>query len=619
MGVPVVALAGETHCGRVGASLLTHTGLSELIARDQDEYVRIAADLASDPARLVQLRTGLRERMAASALCDAPAFARKIEAVYRTAWQRWCGVPSSVAQADPASSNAFELRLSNGITLALPPSLASITTYVALEQEAWFEKEADFPPLWLKPGMTVIEIGANLGVYSLPMARAVGPSGRVIAYEPGSEAATLLERSRDLNHAANLTIVRAALSDGRRTGHLLHGSSSELNKLSESGTGEPVAITCLDDEDRLQNWAEPAFVKIDAEGEEERILRDGNTFFKRHSPLVMFEVANGSNAHAPICEAFRSLGYGFYRLLAGAPVLVPDSGEALDAYELNLFAAKPDRAAALAQDGWLVEALPAWHPSDADRQTALAPLQKMASATMFPNRLVDTRSVDPSYLDCLAAFAAWRSLDLALPARCAALNFAVASLVTLNTQAASHARLLTLARAALEAGRRALCVQALRHFLTELKPGLLNLDEPFWPPSARFDDLLPVGVDPGAAVPVGTVQDWVIGSVTEQLEYSGHYSSFYTGLTPGLEWLREHGLGSVEMERRRLLIRARAGQQTEVSPLLCAASDGHLNAAFWQAGRVPNTSVPAPGVPVPAVPAPGVPAPGFPASGVAAA
>jgi hypothetical protein len=96
----------------------------------------------------------------------------------------------------------LELRLSDQVTLAVPGRLDSITTYVLLEQESWFEKALGFLSRWLKRGMTAIDIGANLGVYSLPMARLVGPEGRVFAYEPGSEARSLLARSRAINAAA---------------------------------------------------------------------------------------------------------------------------------------------------------------------------------------------------------------------------------------------------------------------------------------------------------------------------------------------------------------------------------------------------------------------------------
>ncbi|HEY7004934.1 MAG TPA: FkbM family methyltransferase, partial [Sphingomicrobium sp.] len=177
-----------------------------------------------------------------------------------------------------------------GVRLAAPPSLTSITTYILLEQERWFERELSFLARWLKPGMTAIDIGANLGVYALPMARLVGPSGRVVAYEPGSEARSLLERSRDLNAAANLRIVGAALSDSRRQGSLARRASTELNVLDLTGDGEAVDITTLDDELDRDPSLSPDFIKLDAEGEEERILAGGRTCFARHSPLLMVEI-----------------------------------------------------------------------------------------------------------------------------------------------------------------------------------------------------------------------------------------------------------------------------------------------------------------------------------------
>jgi predicted O-linked N-acetylglucosamine transferase (SPINDLY family) len=94
MGVPVVTLRGDRHAGRVGASLLTQIGLTDLIADSVEAYVETAAALADDPARLAELGQSLRPRMAASPLCDATAFARKIEAAYRTMWQRWCATPA---------------------------------------------------------------------------------------------------------------------------------------------------------------------------------------------------------------------------------------------------------------------------------------------------------------------------------------------------------------------------------------------------------------------------------------------------------------------------------------------------------------------------------------------
>ena len=90
MGVPVITLAGSTHAGRVGVSLLNNSGFKEWIAETPEHYLSLAAGLASEIQGLAALRTGLRERLAASPLCDGRAFARKIEAAYREMWRKWC-------------------------------------------------------------------------------------------------------------------------------------------------------------------------------------------------------------------------------------------------------------------------------------------------------------------------------------------------------------------------------------------------------------------------------------------------------------------------------------------------------------------------------------------------
>jgi protein O-GlcNAc transferase len=94
MGVPVVSLAGDSFVSRSGLSLLTGAGVPHLVARYEAEYVRLATSLASDPARLATTRAELRGRMAASPLCDGPAFARPLEAAYRSMWHEWCESPA---------------------------------------------------------------------------------------------------------------------------------------------------------------------------------------------------------------------------------------------------------------------------------------------------------------------------------------------------------------------------------------------------------------------------------------------------------------------------------------------------------------------------------------------
>lgn len=92
MGLPVVTLSGQSAASRVGKSILSHIGLTELVAESPEHYKRIAVDLANDCLKLAVLRKTLRMRMADGGLLDGASLAREAEAAYRTVWKTWCAV-----------------------------------------------------------------------------------------------------------------------------------------------------------------------------------------------------------------------------------------------------------------------------------------------------------------------------------------------------------------------------------------------------------------------------------------------------------------------------------------------------------------------------------------------
>jgi len=95
MGVPVLALAGRCHAGRVGVSILNQAGLEDWIAADEDEYIRKCVAFAGDIHRIEQLRSGLRARLQSSALCDGRRLTYEVERAYRKMWRRWCNRASA--------------------------------------------------------------------------------------------------------------------------------------------------------------------------------------------------------------------------------------------------------------------------------------------------------------------------------------------------------------------------------------------------------------------------------------------------------------------------------------------------------------------------------------------
>jgi predicted O-linked N-acetylglucosamine transferase (SPINDLY family) len=74
----------------VGASLVASVGHADWIARNWDEYVRIAADVALDRDTRAALRASLREDMRRSPLMDHPGQAARFGAALRQCWKTWC-------------------------------------------------------------------------------------------------------------------------------------------------------------------------------------------------------------------------------------------------------------------------------------------------------------------------------------------------------------------------------------------------------------------------------------------------------------------------------------------------------------------------------------------------
>jgi len=126
----------------------------------------------------------------------------------------------------------------------------------------------------LRPGMTVLDVGAHGGYFSLIAASHVGPSGHVYAFEPHPENFAALERNIALNSYANITAFRQAIAD--RSGKLfLHLNSKGSDRYSlypaqdgaDAESAEVEAIT-LDDFLAARNWPQVDLLKMDIEGAE---------------------------------------------------------------------------------------------------------------------------------------------------------------------------------------------------------------------------------------------------------------------------------------------------------------------------------------------------------------
>jgi FkbM family methyltransferase len=137
--------------------------------------------------------------------------------------------------------------------------------------------EAKFITRSLRPGQTVVDVGANIGLMTMLMARAVGPSGKVFAFEPGPRSFYLLQKNIRANGYTNVTAERAAVADNSGETELQVCGTGESDNRLRGVAADPrgyytvkTKVVVLDEYLKGQRID---FVKIDAQGSEYRILK----------------------------------------------------------------------------------------------------------------------------------------------------------------------------------------------------------------------------------------------------------------------------------------------------------------------------------------------------------
>ncbi len=195
--------------------------------------------------------------------------------------------------------------------------------YEAAETEAVLDR--------LRPGMTVVDAGANIGHYAMVAAAAVGPSGRVAAFEPDDENHAALGANLALNEFSNAKAEKLALGagpaeltlyrdDANRGGHSL----IQANVQKQAGASA-VRVVALDDY-AAQNLAgrKIDFIKIDVQGAEAAVLVGAAKTLARDMPDLLIEFwphgirATGADPMR-LVEGLLKLGYAMAIVESGRP------------------------------------------------------------------------------------------------------------------------------------------------------------------------------------------------------------------------------------------------------------------------------------------------------------
>ena len=166
-------------------------------------------------------------------------------------------------------------------------------------------------------GTTVLDIGANKGVYSIYMSRAAGPDGRLIAFEAQPELGSHLMNVKESFGLDNMTLVNEGLSSepGVLTMRRDKAGSGMASFHNELGTGlDEIDIPVIRLDDYLDKYdvGPISFIKCDVEGHELPVFRGGERMLERDHPTLLFECHDTEASSGELFGFLKSLGYDGY-------------------------------------------------------------------------------------------------------------------------------------------------------------------------------------------------------------------------------------------------------------------------------------------------------------------
>ncbi|MCB1957747.1 MAG: FkbM family methyltransferase [Rhodocyclaceae bacterium] len=164
----------------------------------------------------------------------------------------------------------------------------------------------------LSPGDIAIDAGAHVGCFTIPMARRVGPQGRILAFEPQAAVFELLGANLSLNGLCNVDLRCAALGATagraaiRAPDYDRPGNFGDVGLLPE-GRGEPVPVTTID----ALGLPACRLIKADIQGMERALLLGARDTLARHRPLLYLENDRHDGSRA-LLQLLQDLGYHAY-------------------------------------------------------------------------------------------------------------------------------------------------------------------------------------------------------------------------------------------------------------------------------------------------------------------
>ena len=173
----------------------------------------------------------------------------------------------------------------------------------------------------LRPGSTFIDVGANIGDFSLLAASVTGSAGRVLAFEPEATNCCLIKRNIELNGYKNIEVFQLALSDSNGEASLYLGDRCDYHSLLKDQPERKAGVIAVKTrtlDSFLEEFGQDRvdMIKVDVEGAELKVLRGAREMLRRNPNVVILLELHprmGVNP-AEVCDFLRQLGLSLFQM-----------------------------------------------------------------------------------------------------------------------------------------------------------------------------------------------------------------------------------------------------------------------------------------------------------------